>query len=88
MSNWRFEISGFTFDECDRLTGDSLDQVVTWNGSSDLSSISDVIMGRTYSEEQKAMASEDYIHSPRTYGDNTVAIRIKMFQAKVFAYMI
>ena len=52
-------LSGFTFEECDRLMGDSLDQVVTWQGRSDISSIGDM-----------------------------VAIRVKMFQAKVFAYQV
>ena len=49
----------FTFEECDRLTGDSLDQVVTWQGRSDISGIGEM-----------------------------VAIRLKMFQAKVFAYQV
>lgn len=52
-------LSGFTFEESDRLTGDSLDEVVTWNGSSDISDIGDM-----------------------------VAIRLKMFQAKIFAYQV
>ena len=52
-------IPGFTFEECDRLTGDSLDQVVTWKDRSNISSIGE-----------------------------TVAIRVKMFQAKLFAYLV
>ena len=52
-------VPGFTFEECDRLTGDSLDQVVTWQGKSDISAVGE-----------------------------TVAIRLKMFQAKVFAYLV
>ena len=52
-------LSGFTFEECKRLTGDSLDEVVTWNGSSDISGLGDM-----------------------------VAIRLKMFQAKIFAYQV
>ena len=52
-------LSGFTFEECDRLTGDSLDQVVTWQGRSEISGIGEM-----------------------------VAIRLKMFQTKVFAYQV
>ena len=52
-------IEKFTFNDSDRLHGDSLDQVVSWNGNSDLS------------DTGKA-----------------VAIRIRMFQAKIFAYKI
>ena len=52
-------IKKFTFNDSDRLHGDSLDQVVSWNGNSDLS------------DTGKA-----------------VAIRIRMFQAKIFAYKI
>ena len=52
-------IAGFTFDQCDRLTGDSLDTVVTWQGNRDISDIGEM-----------------------------VAIRIKMFQATVFAYHV
>ncbi len=52
-------LAGFTFEECDRLTGDSQDAAVTWNGRSDISGIGDM-----------------------------AAIRLKMFQAKVFAYRI
>ena len=51
--------AGFTFEECDRLTGDSLDQVVTWQGRGDISGIGE-----------------------------TVVIRVKMFQAKLFAYQV
>ena len=50
-------IDGFTFADCDRLTGDESDRVVTWKGRSDLSGIGE-----------------------------TAAIRIRMFQAKLFAY--
>ena len=52
-------LSGFTFEECERLTGDSDDEVVTWNGNSDISGLGDM-----------------------------VAIRLKMFQAKIFAYQV
>ena len=52
-------IPGFAFDDCDRLIGDVADQVVTWNGNSDLSGIG-----------------------------GTAGIRIKMFQAKLFAYKL
>ena len=52
-------LAGYTFAECDRLTGDHLDQGVSWRGRSDISGIGD-----------------------------TVAIRIRMFQAKVFAYRV
>ena len=50
-------VPGFTFAEADRLTGDQLDQVVTWQGRSDITPVGD-----------------------------TLAIRIRMFGAKVFAY--
>ena len=52
-------LEGFTFEESDRLTGDSIDEVVTWNGKSDVSDIG-----------------------------GTIAIRVKMFQAKLFAYQV
>ena len=52
-------LAGFTFAECDRLTGDSLDQVVTWQDNSDISRVGEM-----------------------------VAIRLKMFQAKLFAYQV
>ena len=52
-------LPGFTFADCDRLTGDSLDEAVSWRGRSDISEIGD-----------------------------SVAIRLKIFRAKVFAYMV
>ena len=52
-------LTGFTFQECDRLTGDSLDALVTWQGNSDISGIGEM-----------------------------VAIRLKMFQATIFAYQV
>ena len=52
-------LPGFTFADCDRLTGDELDQVVTWRGRHDIAGIGE-----------------------------TVAVRIRMFQAKVFAYRV
>jgi hypothetical protein len=52
-------LEGFTFEECDRLTGDEEDQVVTWKGDSDISKLGEM-----------------------------AAIRIRMFQAKVFAYRL
>ena len=52
-------IAGFTFDMCDRLVGDEVDQVVTWQGNSDISGIGEM-----------------------------AAIRVKMIQAKVFAYRL
>ena len=52
-------IEGYSFNDCDRLYGDSLDAPMTWNGKGDLSRIGD-----------------------------TVAIRIRMFQAKLFAYAV
>jgi len=52
-------VSGFGFEECDRILGDSIDRVVTWHGNSDISGIGD-----------------------------TVAIRLRMFQSKLFAYQI
>lgn len=47
----------FTFADCDRLTGDALNQAVTWRGNSDISALGD-----------------------------SLAIRVRMFQAKLFAY--
>ena len=52
-------LRGFTFEACDRLTGDSSDRQVTWQGNSDISSVGEM-----------------------------VAIRLKMFQAKLFAYQV
>ena len=52
-------LPGFSFDDCDVLRGDSIDEVLTWRGRSDLSETGDAL-----------------------------AIRIRMFQAKVFAYLI
>ena len=52
-------LPGFTFGECDRLTGDCLDQVVTWQGRSDISRLGEML-----------------------------AIRLTVFQAKVFAYQV
>ena len=52
-------LEGFTFEMCDPLTGDQEDQVVTWRGSSDITSVGEM-----------------------------VAIRVKMFQAKLFAYKV
>jgi len=52
-------INGLTFEDCDRLTGDSTDEVVTWNGKSNIFGVGE-----------------------------TVAIRIKMFQAEIFAYKV
>ena len=36
-------LPGFTFDECDRLTGDCEDQVVTWQGRSDISAAGEAV---------------------------------------------
>ena len=52
-------LKSFTFEMCDLLTGDQEDQVVTWQGSSDITGIGEM-----------------------------VAIRVKMFQTKLFAYKI
>ena len=52
-------VAGLTFEESDHLNGDAVDQVVSWNGNSDLSGVGE-----------------------------TVAIRLQMFQAKVFAYKV
>ena len=52
-------LDDFTFATCDRLAGDEVDQVVTWQGNSDISSVGEM-----------------------------VAIRVRMFQAKVFAYKV
>jgi hypothetical protein len=52
-------IAGYTFAESDRLTGDALDGVVTWQGRSDTCAAGD-----------------------------SFALRIRMFQAKLFAYSV
>ena len=52
-------LPGFTFADCDRLTGDEVDRVVTWRGRHDIADIGE-----------------------------TVAVRIRMFQAKMFAYRV
>jgi hypothetical protein len=52
-------LTGYSFEECDRLTGDEEDQVVTWKGSSDISRVGEM-----------------------------AAIRVRMFQAKLFAYRL
>ena len=52
-------VPGFSFAECDLLTGDAANQVVTWKGRRDISHIGE-----------------------------TVAIRIQMYQAKLFAYRV
>jgi len=52
-------IPGYSFEDCELLTGDHLTKTVSWNGNSDVSRIG-----------------------------NSVAIRIQMFQAKLFAYSI
>ena len=36
-------LPGFTFDDCDRLTGEKDDQVVTWKGQSDISAAGDAV---------------------------------------------
>ena len=50
-------IPGYSFADCDLLSGDHLDRPVSWRGSTDLSAAGDQI-----------------------------AVRLRMFQAKVFAY--
>ena len=50
-------IPGYSFEDCDLLSGDHLDQPVSWRGSVDLDAAGDQI-----------------------------AVRLRMFQAKVFAY--
>jgi hypothetical protein len=52
-------LEGYSFEECDRLTGDEEDQVVTWKGNGDVSRVGEM-----------------------------VAIRVRMFQAKLFAYRL
>ena len=52
-------VAGLTFEESDLMTGDALEEVVTWSGNSDLSAAGE-----------------------------TVAIRLRLFQAKVFAYLV
>ena len=34
-------VEGFSFADCERLTGDESDRVVTWKGKSDISGIGD-----------------------------------------------
>ena len=52
-------LKGYSFEECDRLTGDEADRVVTWRGSSDISAVGEM-----------------------------AAVRVRMFQAKLFAYRL
>ncbi len=52
-------LEGFSFDECDRLTGDEEDRGVTWKGNSDISTVGEI-----------------------------AAIRVRLFQAKLFAYRL
>ena len=52
-------LDGYSFAQCDRLSGDAEDQVVTWQGNSDISGVGEM-----------------------------AAIRVKMFQAKLFAYRL
>ena len=65
-------IPGFSFEESEILTGDHLNKTVSWNGNSDISKLI-----------QKK--SEEGILG---FGENGLAIRIQMFQAKLFAYSI
>ena len=52
-------IEGYTFADCDRLTGDEADRIVSWSGNSDISGLGE-----------------------------TVVIRVRLFQAKLFAYKV
>jgi hypothetical protein len=52
-------LEGYTFAQCDPLSGDAEDQVVTWQGNGDISGVGEM-----------------------------AAIRVSMFQAKLFAYRI
>ena len=52
-------VEGFKFTDCDYLTGDEGDCVVTWKGNSDISSCGEILV-----------------------------IRVRMFQAKLFAYRV
>ena len=52
-------VNGYSFAECDLLVGDEENQVVTWQGNSDISKVGEM-----------------------------AAIRVKMFQAKLFAYRL
>ena len=36
-------LEGFTFEMCDPLTGDQEDQVVTWQGSSDITGVGEML---------------------------------------------
>ena len=52
-------LKGYSFEECDRLTGDEEDRVVTWRGNGDISAVGEM-----------------------------AAVRVRMFQAKLFAYRL
>jgi hypothetical protein len=49
-------IPGFTFAEADRLTGDSLSQVVTWQGRRDLSEVGETLSLRFQMFQAKLFA--------------------------------
>ncbi len=47
---------GFTFADCDRLTGDEADRPVSWNGNSDISSIGEAVVIRLNMFQAKLFA--------------------------------
>ena len=49
-------VDGFSFEENDRLTGDSLDKVVTWQGNSDISSVGEAVVIRVMMFQAKLFA--------------------------------
>ena len=49
-------IAGFSFAACDRLMGDELDRVVTWNGRSDISQIGSIVAIRVQMFKAKLFA--------------------------------
>ena len=36
-------VPGFSFEDCDRLTGDAEDRVVTWRGNNDISVVGESV---------------------------------------------
>ena len=49
-------VPGFSFADCDPLTGDAADQVVTWKGQRDISSIGETVSIRIQMYQAKLFA--------------------------------
>ncbi len=49
-------VAGLTFVECEPLTGDAVDQVVRWNGHSDISAVGEMVGILTRLERAKLFA--------------------------------